>query len=131
IIVDGTLRAVGTEGKPIIFTESHDDLAGGAIQSGSPGPTPGRWDAITFNASSTGSMLDHVEARYGGENAAGEIIVNGGQLSLTNSKVIFSNTAGIRIQNANPTISGVLFKGNSIAARMDLGSNPAISHVSL
>jgi RHS repeat-associated protein len=131
LIVNGTLSAVGTDAKPIIFTESQDDEAGGALGPSNSSPAPGRWEAIVLNASSTGSVLDHVEARYGGENVPGAIIVNGGQLSLANSKVSGSATAGVRIQNASPTISGVFFQDNAIAASMDLGSNPAINNVTM
>jgi RHS repeat-associated protein len=131
LIVNGTLSAIGTETKPIVFTEVEDDSVGGAVQADNQRPAPGRWESLKFNSTSVGSVLDHVEVRYAGENVPGAIIVDGGQLSLSNSKLQGSATAGIRVQNANPTISGVFFEDNAIAASMDLGSNPAINATSL
>src|SRR5205807_1371680 len=55
----------------------------------------------------------------------------GGPLSLTNSTLLSSSTAGIRIVGGSPTLTNVLYKNNAIAASMDLGSNPTISGVTM
>jgi hypothetical protein len=49
----GVLNAVGTAGKPIVFT------------SGEASPAPGDWVGIWLNTA-TGSRLDHVEISYAG-----------------------------------------------------------------
>src|SRR5207253_3018568 len=95
------------------------------------GGNAGQWDSLQFTSTSTGNVLDHVEVRYGGEGSAGEVLDNGGGLSLTNSTLLSSYNAGIRIAGASPTLTNVVYQNNAIAASMDLGSNPAISGVTL
>ncbi len=132
LTVDGTLNAQGTAGQPIYFTTLRDDSVGGDTQgNGQASVYGGQWDALIFNSSSTGNVLDHVEVRYGGEGGIGSVIVNGGPLTLTNSTVLASGSSGVRIQNSNPTLTNILFKDNTVAASMDLNSNPAISGVTL
>ena len=65
------------------------------------------------------------------QNSAGQVLDNGGPLSLTNSTLLSSNNAGIRIVGSNPVLTNDVYKNNDIAASMDLGSNPAISGVTL
>jgi RHS repeat-associated protein len=132
ILVEGTLLAQGTAGSPIIFTGERDDTAGGDTNGdGSASvPGPGQWGRIEFRSTSTGSVLDHVEVRYGGYGSAGAVTVSAGQLTLSNSLVSKSSVAGLRITGANPTVTGNTFQDNSGAAvSMDLASNPAISGV--
>jgi hypothetical protein len=132
LTVDGTLLAQGTEGLPIVFTSLRDDTVGGdTLNDGQLSLYGGQWDTIQFNSTSTGNLLDHVEVRYGGQTSAGQVLVNGGPLSLTNSTLQNSATAGIRILNSNPTLTNVVYKNNVIAASMDLNSNPAITGVTM
>ena len=56
---------------------------------------------------------DHVEVRYGGNSSAGEVFDNGGPLSLTNSTVKASQTAGLRVEGAAPMVTNVLFQNNN------------------
>ena len=122
-----------TAAQPIYFTTSYDDTVGGDTNGdgGATQPESNQWDSITFGTTSSGNVLDHVDVRYGGENVPGEIVVNTSQFSLINSSVSYSNTAGLFIQNADPTISGDDFKANAIGIRMDPNSNPAISNVTM
>ncbi|MDB5339905.1 MAG: hypothetical protein JWN70_5524, partial [Planctomycetaceae bacterium] len=132
LTVDGTLNAQGAVGQPIVFTTLRDDSVGGDTGGDGQGAVyGGQWNALIFNSSSTGNVLDHVEVRYGGEGGVASVIVNGGPLTLTNSTVLASNSSGVRIQNSNPTLTNILFKDNSVAASMDLNSNPAISGVTM
>jgi RHS repeat-associated protein len=133
ITVNGSLKANGSAAAPVIFTTTTDDTAGGDTYNNGAGTTSyaGQWDAITFESSSTGNVLDHVEVRYGSSTAAGQLVVNGGALTLTNSTLFDSLRAGVRILNSNPTLANVTFHSNGSAASMDLASNPAISGVTM
>ncbi len=130
LFVNGTLNADGTSALPIIFTEYKDDTAGGDTNNNGSANAPyrGNWGKIEFSSTSTASVLDYVEARYGGYAVPGELYVNGGQLTLTNSVVSYSDGVGVRIENANPTLTNNTYQfSNGAAISMNLGSNPTIT----
>jgi hypothetical protein len=76
--------------------------------------------------------LDYTELRYGGGyGATATVSDNGGELTLTNSLVRNSYTAGLRIATSSPTVSGVTFKDSyGVAVSMDLASHPTVTNVS-
>jgi RHS repeat-associated protein len=129
LIVNGTLSVAGTAAAPVIFTSSHDSSAGGDLLNlGNSSGRAGDWGRIEFASTSTASVLDHAEVRFGGYDTLGEVLVNGGQLALSNSEIRDSNAAGLRILASNPTVTNVIFQGNVQAAiSMDLASNPTIT----
>src|SRR5262249_7978829 len=132
LTVNGTLSAEGTEAKPIIFTTTRDATVGGTTyRNGSTDAFAGQWDTIRFTSTSTASVLDHVEVRYGGQGGAGEAVAEGAARTPPNSPLPGPARAGIRIQAATPTLTNVVYQGNDVAASMDLASNPAISGVTL
>src|ERR1041385_4053413 len=144
--VDGTLLAQGTAQKPILFTTTDDDTGQDGVlgtgddndtnNNGSSTANPGQWESINFSArSGSPSILDHVDIRFAGENAAGAI-VTAGPLTISNSTIRDCSSSGIRITASNPTISqdtfirnGLSFTGAAIS--MDLASNPTITSPTL
>ncbi len=130
LTVDGTLRSAGTAGKPIVFTAITDDTAGGDTNGDgdTTSPSRGSWGRIAFSPTSTGSLLDHAEVRYGGAFPADTgVQVAVGQLTLTNSVVRDNAGAGLRVVGARPTVRGNTFLNNRDAAvSMDLASDPAL-----
>jgi hypothetical protein len=58
LVVSGTLRAIGTAQKPILFT-SYRDVTGGAAARGD-------WKQVLFRSSSTENSLVYCEFRWGG-----------------------------------------------------------------
>jgi hypothetical protein len=134
LFVEGTLNADGTAAQPIIFTSDRDDTAGGDTNNNADADVPfgGLWERIEFAATSTGSVMDNVDVRFGGDEGLGEVFVNGGQLTLTNSVLRNSIGSALRIVSSNPTLTNNTFRDNTGAAvSMDLASNPAISGVTL
>ena len=75
--------------------------------------------------------MNYVQVLYsGGWGEAAAVVDNGGNLTLSNSVVSNSYTAGLRITQANPTISGDTFLNNyGVAISIDLASNPSTSSV--
>lgn len=132
LLVEGTLLASGVTGRPVIFTSDRDDAAGGDTNNdgNATAPTGDQWNRIEFASASKGSVLDLVELRYAGASSAGAIMVNGGELRLSNSLVRDSSQAGIRIQKSNPVlISNSFEKNGGPALSMDLASNPLINGI--
>jgi hypothetical protein len=98
LVVNGTLKAEGTVAQPIIITSFSDDTAGGDTNNDGPSTgSNGQIGSIDFTATSTGSILDHVEVRYGRDSSSnlGMINVAGSALTISNSVVGNSSHAGI------------------------------------
>ncbi len=68
IVVNGTLKANGTEDKKIIFTSLKDDEYAGDTNNDQDktSPSPGDWDKIYFTSSSKDSEMKNIIIRYGG-----------------------------------------------------------------
>jgi hypothetical protein len=98
--VDGTLKAVGLDGSPIVFTSAQAQ------------PQPGAWESIRFEGpTSSNSTLDHVWVFYGTPTGGG----NNGMVDFV------SGTA--------PTVSNSIFEySNGNALWMDSGSRPAVTN---
>ncbi|TWU39629.1 carboxypeptidase regulatory-like domain-containing protein [Novipirellula artificiosorum] len=137
--VKGTMIAVGTEAEPILFTSDRDDMGFDGVLgtaddvnttgNAAEGAWQGAWRNIAFASTSTGSKMDHVEVRGGGSDFVGQIVVNGGELSLTNSRVRIGNV-GMRIDDADSTVANTSFENHRFAAMsMDLDSQPDISNI--
>src|SRR5437870_461006 len=142
LTVEGTLDARGTAASPILFTSIRDDtgfdgVLGTAddVDTGGNGASNGGngdWNSIQFAPTSTGNILDHVDVRFGGAGSFAQVVGDGGQLALTNSTIRNSTTAGLRIANSNPTVTGNTFQDSfGAAVAMDLASNPDIRGVTL
>jgi parallel beta helix pectate lyase-like protein/caspase domain-containing protein/pre-peptidase/CARDB protein len=143
LIVGGTLIADGTAAAPIVFTSERDDTGLDGIlgtaddvdtNNNGDGDSPyaGSWSGIQLEATSTGSVMDYVDVRYGGRSYAASVLVDGGELTLTNSKLQESSTGGLRIQSSNPTLTDNVYRNNTgSAVAMDLASNPAIAGVTI
>ena len=94
IHVEGILRAIGTEAKPVIFTAPKDELYGNGN-----GQTY-NWYGITVTE--TGEFTgDHIKIRYAGGGRSyqgrGRSIETSGKLVLTNSEVSHSYETGIYV----------------------------------
>jgi hypothetical protein len=98
LIVNGTLKAQGTLAQPIIITSYGDDTAGGDTNDNGPSTgSNGAVGSLDFTSTSTGSILDHVEDRYGRDSTSnlGMINVAGSTLTISNSVIGHSSHAGI------------------------------------
>lgn len=131
LIVDGTMSAQGTLAQPIYFTSLRDDGVGGdTLGDGQLPVYAGQWDHIQFNSGSAASVLDQVDVRYGGASSMGQVVVNGGTLTLRNSVVRESASDGVRVVNSSPILTNNVYSNNASAAiSMDVAANPAISGV--
>ena len=137
IVVQGTLIAEGTQTQPIIFTSINDHSIGGATGSGIP--SPGDWDAIRFESTSTGSRLSRVVVKYGGytgyfhwrwsrDSDPGAIQILSSSVTIANSE-ISENSGGIYISGASPTITASNILKNALwGINCTNGSTPTITN---
>lgn len=133
LIVDGRLLAQGTAAAPICFTALRDDGVGGDTDNnGANSVYAGLWGSIRVNASSTGTIMNHVAVYYGGWGYAGNLRVDGGELTLTDGLLQSADGPGIRIQQSNPVLTDCTYQSNTGAAiSMDLASDPDIAGVTV
>ncbi len=75
--IEGELIALGTKGKPIVFTSFKDDLFGGDSNNDGSGSeaNPEDWKNIRFEAGSKGE-LDYLYFRYGGYDASSPVYID-------------------------------------------------------
>ena len=98
LYVSGTLNADGTQVAPIIFTDRHDDSAGGDTNNNGTATIAGasRWAGIEFLSGSTGNIMDYVDVRWGGYGRDGMATLDHAALTLTNSTLQHSTSDGVR-----------------------------------
>jgi RHS repeat-associated protein len=106
LLVNGTLLAQGTAAAPVVFTSARDDSIGGDIyQDGARTlPRPGDWYGLQFTSTSSGNLLDHVVVRYGGRGGA-NVYMQASPVTLSNSEITDSASAGLQVESAAPTIT--------------------------
>ncbi|MCP4712878.1 MAG: hypothetical protein GY869_29985, partial [Planctomycetes bacterium] len=139
--VNGTLWAMGTAERPIVFTSWRDDTVGGDSNNngGADGPSEGDWEAIYLNSGSDGSVLEHVEIRYGGNyynSHHGSGYRNSLQFSDTDAvarhvKVLEADSTAVRIVSGSPTLEYVQVEGGrSWAYYANLAADPILTDIS-
>ncbi len=129
LFVVGTLDAQGTAVNPIVFTDDADDTVGGDTNNDADTSAPfnGAWGVVSL--SGTDNVMDFVQMFYGADN---QLLIDGATATISNSKFNHSGGDAIRIQNADPTLTGVSFENNNFAAiSTDLSSNPVITGVTV
>ena len=95
--VAGSLMARGTAAQPIVFTSIQDDRFAGDTNgdTGLTSPSPGDWGQVFFHGTSTGNVLEHCVAAYGGAiNITGTVAnVRTETADLTFSECTFESSA--------------------------------------
>ena len=108
--VNGTLVANANEGENIYFTSILDDNWGGDTNKDgtTTAPTSGKWYGIRFQNPSddTNCLMRRCKVRYAG----------------------YSNTGGISLFNASPTIDNCDLSNNYHGAYMQYASNPVFTN---
>lgn len=99
LIVLGGLEAHGLSSAPIRF-RPETTLA------------PGNWGRLAFEAGSSG-ILEHVVLEHGGGSFEGSLFLASDQVSVLSSIVQFSNSSGVVVREASPTISNTQFLSNT------------------
>jgi hypothetical protein len=106
LVVNGSLRVLGTAAKPVYFTSPSDDTIGGDTNGDGAVSQPRRadWTTIRFTSSSTNSLMDHAVIRYGGYGGNGAVTLAGASPTIRNSILSQNAFAGIRAESATPTL---------------------------
>jgi len=120
---DGSLNAVGTSDKKIVFTSKSE--------------TPGAWGGIQFTFSNDNkNILDHVIVEYGGkrQNGSANVITFGSngnpqRLKMTNSLLRFSSSNGFEFSeglNLVEFANNIIVDNESYVGEVDINVIPAL-----
>ncbi len=105
INVLGTLKAIGSEDEPIIFTSLTEELL------------PGYWLGIKFGETSKDSELERIKLSFAGKihgDFSGDgIVVNKSSISLKNSTISINYRRGLKLINSSSTIDGLTASDNA------------------
>ena len=126
--VNGALLAEGTTDEPITFTAIADDEVGGDTNDdgAASSPAPGGWDALHFNSSSSGSVLDHTVVRYGSGPHHENIYVATSEATIRRSEVYGAYATGIYVDNSSPIIEDNIIHDNDTGIEVRNGSEPTL-----
>lgn len=122
LIIDGNLKALGTETNKIIFTSYYDDEHGGNSDGTSWQPKAGDWTSIYFASGATG-QLDNVLVRYGGLMP---ICLTKGSDNFLKAKTAYASsgcfyepTGAIMLSSARLTVENSEIKQNRYGIKLE------------
>ncbi len=114
IVIEGTLKAIGSSEEKIVFTSVLDDEFGGDTNDdlSETVPGPGNWFGIEFTKKSVNSEIDNVIFRYGGSSLiefGASVKINQAAVKIKNS--IFENNLnkGLFLVNSSSEIESSQF----------------------
>jgi len=138
LFVHGSINAVGTQLKPIIFTSIKDDSVAGDTNGDNKGTLPNRgdWLHVRFYDNSQG-YLEHVKVTYGGTTksivgSGANIYNNGGEVMISYAEIAYGGMQGVSHDRAigfttigNSNIHGNPIQGvkNSTQIQLDARNN--------
>lgn len=116
LVVNGTLTAIGTNERPIIFTTYFDDVGGRSAGHDRNAAQVAQflWEGLIFNSTSTGSVLDHVEVRnagyrFGNGQPVAGVTVDGAPLTIRDSALLSATGRSLLALNgANVTMTNTI-----------------------
>ncbi len=108
LTVNGTMSAIGTLERPIVFTAFTDDAHGGDTNNdGDSSGTPGYWDMLYFaNASSSASRLEQVKVFYGGSDRYANVYAYQSDMTAVDSEIAYGLQDGVYVNECAARISG-------------------------
>ncbi|MCI0539867.1 MAG: Ig-like domain-containing protein, partial [Verrucomicrobiales bacterium] len=132
----GTLRAVGEVTRPIVFTASTDDTAGGDSNAdgNATQPVQGSWEAIYLQTGSGASVLENVEVRFAGNpdfptggNRVPSIVLEATDATLRNVLVRDAHSFGVGLRSGSPILANVsVVRAGNAAFNADLVVTPVL-----
>jgi len=118
IIIEGTLRIIGSSIDPVRLTSFKDDMIGGDTNGDGGNSTPARgdWTRIEFrdNSDDANSLIEYVELSYGGSDFGccpsyryGSISLYEASPTIRNTTITESQNYAIRTRNSSPALTCV------------------------
>lgn len=142
LIVNGAIKALGTDEDPVYFTSDRDDSIGGDTNNdgNTTIPAKGDWYCIELNSSaiSAENHFQYAIFRYGGyyyyswdsyQSNHGNLRIRNSYALVENCTFEHSSTSGIGIfGNSNPNVTSNIFKNIELTpVTMSMFSNPQFS----
>lgn len=131
--VSGVIDIQGTQSAPVVFTAFEDDSRGGDTDNAVAAAAPGLWEEIRLLGGAIAN-IDFVEIHYGGDTSFGlnaGLYIESDTVIVNDSLVADSESHGVRIIDANPTISRLSVRNSPVSAiEMSVDANPGLTQIS-
>lgn len=116
IAAGGNLVINGTSTSKVYLTSLNDNSVGGTIASSTGNPAPGDWLAIENEGSSTitDAVIRYGGAEFGSFHFSGDVLVDGGTMSISGSQISSSSNEGVFILGGTTEITSSTISNNTI-----------------
>ena len=114
LTVSGTLIANGTSTDRIYFTSQYDDAIGGDSNNDMRATQPDRgdWNSLYIGSSTTNSVLNNIDLRYGGSSSSGMLHLISSDINVTNIQATNSGYHGIFVDNKPTAFNHITANSN-------------------
>lgn len=128
LVINGSLRASGTNVSPIAFTSIQDDCTGGDTNGdeGISEPFSKSWSGIRFNETSHSNELHYCHMFFGNGEIGSMIHIQNSDVLIDNSVIGHADGNGIQIFDSNPTINNCTIHNNGVGINIRRVSDPVI-----
>jgi RHS repeat-associated protein len=122
--VQGTIKAVGAPGKPIVFTSAQAGKGGTGV--------PGQWEWVSVTSGNAASQINYADFIYGGKGSGGCYlygalqISNGSTVPVENSYFEYNEQNGVHVKAGTANVSYSTFRHNCIG--LSGGGTMNVSH---
>ncbi len=115
LIVDGTLRVLGSVLQPVVLTSLRDDSIGGDTKgdAGATMPAPGDWYGLSVRAASVGSRLENLLVRYAGYGGWAGLDSASGSLTASHVRIERADVVGLLLYDAGELVDVAVWASGS------------------
>ncbi len=134
MVVNGILRAAGSQGDEVVFTSYKNDQYGGDTNGdgSATSPVAGDWNGIIFSATADGNtLLKYCIIDYAGSPVQGAVTADNSSPAIENCTIRWSLSSGIALQSSSSHISNTTISDSGTCSLSVFGGSPEFTNNSI